>query len=89
MANTIKAPASVPETPNLRVIKGVSVETTPNAISGKEVSKPSIELESPVLSRIKLTNGPTPASAGRKLRATNTIPIIKSVWEACFVIFDF
>ena len=68
----------VPETPKRRVNNGVSVETTPKAIRGSDVSKPSIEFESPVLSRIKLTKGPTPANAGRKLSATNTIPSIKS-----------
>ncbi len=42
------------------------------------MSKPSAALESPVAGRMRETKGPTLAMAGRRFRATRTMPTISS-----------
>jgi hypothetical protein len=75
------APAKVAAIPKRLVNRGVSIETTPKAKRGKAVSKPSMELDKPVLSLMVLTNGPTLANAGRRLTAINKMPAMS---KACF-----
>src|SRR5690554_2098584 len=80
----IKAPKIVLPIPKRLVNKGVIVETTPNAIKGKVVSRPNKVSESPTSSRIMSINGPILESAGLKFIDTNNIPTSKSVRDVLF-----
>ena len=83
------APSNVYPIPNLRVTNEVREETIPKANNGSVVNNPNIEFESPVASRIWLTNGPTVAIAGRKLMAINKMPAInRKLPELVLLCFD-
>lgn len=77
--NKSKAPDNVFSIPNRLVKSGVKVDKTPNAISGSVVSKPNIELDKPVASRIIAINGPTPDNAGLRLKPISIIPAINKI----------
>jgi hypothetical protein len=75
MVSIIKARNIVPSIPNLLVKAGVSTENTPNAKTGKVVSRPSMVLESPVSSLISWIKGPTETMAGLRFNEMTNMAI--------------
>jgi len=77
--NKSNAPDNVFSIPNRLVKSGVNVDKIPNATNGSVVSKPNIELDKPVASRIIAINGPTPDNAGLRLKPISIIPAINKI----------